>query len=72
MTVNNGPRTRHIDIVFDSPPGPVSPKFIEVEIDTGRSINFGAWTKRPDGSWALCITREVAEHWLGAIDGGGS
>ncbi len=67
MTINTGPRARHIDIVFDKPPGPVCPGFIEVEDDMRRSINFGAWTLRPDGHWALRITPENITHWFGPI-----
>jgi hypothetical protein len=37
------------------PPGPESPRFVEVENAKGKSINFGEWVKRPDGYWALRI-----------------
>jgi hypothetical protein len=43
-----------IDIVFDGPPGPDGPRFVEVERD-GASISFGEWVKRDDGFWALRI-----------------
>lgn len=42
-----------IDIVFDGPPGPEPPRFIEVENEHGQSINFGEWLERPDGYWVL-------------------
>lgn len=45
--------TKHIDIVFDGPPGPESGRFVEVEDDAGKSISFGEWVKRDDGYWAL-------------------
>lgn len=45
--------TKHIDIVFDGPPGPESGRFVEVEDDAGKSISFGEWVKREDGYWAL-------------------
>jgi hypothetical protein len=45
---------RHIDIVFDGPPGP-EPACL-VEDDKGRSIEIGEWIERPDGRWALRIT----------------
>ena len=54
--------TRHVDIVFDRPPGPEAPRFIEVEDAGGRSIRFGTWIERPDGTWALRITREELLH----------
>lgn len=50
--------TKHIDIVFDRPPGPVNPQFIEVEDDQGRSIKIGEWLKREDGYWVLRLTEE--------------
>ena len=59
MTVNPH---RHVDIVFDHPPGPEAPRFFEVEDASGRSIKFGTWVKRPDGTWALRITREDVRH----------
>ena len=43
----------YIDVVFDGPPGPEPPRFVEVEDSQGRSINFGEWVERPDGFWAL-------------------
>lgn len=42
-----------MDIVFDSPPGPVSERFIEVEDGEGHSIDQGEWIERDDGLWAL-------------------
>lgn len=44
-----------IDIVLDGPPGPEAGRFVEVEDEKGRSVNFGEWVKRPDGYWALRI-----------------
>jgi hypothetical protein len=43
------------DIVFDGPPGPIAPSFIEVENPPGTSIRFGEWIKRKDGYWVLRI-----------------
>lgn len=48
--------TKHIDIVFDGPPGPEAGRFVEVENDQGRSIRFGKWVQRPDGYWVLRFT----------------
>ena len=45
-----------INIVFDGPPGPEGPRFIEVETDDGRSIGVGEWQERRDGCWRLRIT----------------
>jgi hypothetical protein len=48
----------HIDIVFDGPPGPEGPRFVEVEDEQGRSIKIGEWVQRDDGYWVLRIKRE--------------
>jgi hypothetical protein len=48
--------TREIRILFTGPPGPVMPQFVEVEDEAGRSVNFGEWHRREDGSyWELRI-----------------
>lgn len=41
--------SKYIDIVFDGPPGPTCGRFVEVEDEFGKSINFGEWVERPDG-----------------------
>ena len=46
-----------VNIVFDRPPGPESCRFVEVETDQGKSIKLGEWIERPDGLWALRITK---------------
>jgi len=56
MAVANTEQPQAINVVFDGPPGPVCGRFVEVELDDGRSINAGEWTQRPDGMWALRIT----------------
>jgi len=43
----------YVDVVFDRPPGPEPPRFIELEDEQARSINFGKWVQRPDGYWVL-------------------
>ena len=45
-----------INIVFDGPPGPTAPRFVEVETDDGAGICIGEWIERADGLWALRIT----------------
>ena len=47
---------KHVDIVFDGPPGPESGRFIEAEDANGNSIRFGEWIERADGRWVLPIT----------------
>ena len=47
-----------INIIFDSPPGPEGPIFIEVELDNGSSVGCGEWVERNDGYWCLRITPE--------------
>jgi hypothetical protein len=43
--------------VFDGPPGPDAPRFVEVENDRGRGIRYGEWVERDDGVWVLRIGR---------------
>ena len=45
--------TRQIDVVFDGPPGPEPGRFVEVEDESGRSIDVGEWVERADGYWGL-------------------
>lgn len=49
--------SKYIDIVFDGPPSATSGRFIEVEDDQGRSVSFGEWVQRPNGQWAIRVTR---------------
>lgn len=59
-----------LDILFDGPPGPEGPRFVEVESPPGRSVCVGDWVEREpikaeDGRtgptyWALRIPRAVA------------
>lgn len=51
--------TEYLDIVFDGPPGPDGGRFVEVEDDTGKSVNWGEWVKRDDGYWALRLKKEA-------------
>lgn len=50
---------KFIDIVFDGPPGPEGPRLIEVEDDTGHSINAGEWLEDLQGFHRLRIKRSV-------------
>lgn len=56
---------RYIDIVFDGPPDRDGPRFIEVEDETGKSIEIGEWIERGNGLWALRIPRPG--RGLGAV-----
>lgn len=53
-----------IDIVFDGPPGPQGPRFVEVEDAQGNSISVGRWIQRPDGYWVLRVSgvSQALEH----------
>lgn len=51
-------KAEYIDIVMSKPPGPEC-DFIEVENDTGHSINAGEWLRRDDGYWVLRIYPKV-------------
>lgn len=53
----------YIDVVFDELPGPQGGRFIEVEDETGASINFGTWVERPDGYAALRIEKGETGTW---------
>lgn len=52
-------RLKPIDIVFDGPPAPDGPRFMEVENNAGESINVGEWVERRDGYWVLRLLAEV-------------
>jgi hypothetical protein len=41
----------YVDIVFDGPPSPELPGFVEVKNQFGRSIDCGEWVRRADGYW---------------------
>ena len=47
--------SKHIDIVFDGPPGPESGRFVEVEDENRASISVGEWVERDVGFWVLRI-----------------
>ena len=52
--------TTEIAIVFDGPPGPTPPRFVETEESngycaTGRGIGVGRWVNNGDGTWSLLI-----------------
>jgi hypothetical protein len=60
-----------MDIVFDGPPGPEAPRFIEVEDESGKGISPGEWLQRADGYWVLRLgssagAREQAEEMRAA------
>jgi hypothetical protein len=57
LGAKNTRSSKYIDIVFEGGPGPVPPRFVEVEDDQGHSINYGQWVKREDGYWVLRIER---------------
>ena len=46
---------RRVDFVFDGPPGPEGPRFVEVEDVTGRGVSVGEWIDRGNGLWALRV-----------------
>jgi len=49
---------KHINVIFDGPPGPEAGRFGEVEDENGRSFNAGEWIEQPDGLWALRLHLE--------------
>ena len=43
-----------VDFMFDGPPGPESPRFIEThDAYTGRGVGWGQWIDNGDGTWSL-------------------
>ncbi len=56
-----------IDIVFDGPPSHESGRFVEVEDNSGASINFGEWVERDDGYWVLRIPDSRSALTEGAL-----
>lgn len=51
-----------IHIVFDGPPGPEGPRFIEVETPDGKSIRAGEWAQRSDGLFELRVTFPIQDY----------
>lgn len=56
------PQIKHIDVVFDGPPGHVAGRFVEVENAARASIGAGEWVERDDGYWVLRLP--VNAGWL--------
>ena len=55
-----------IRIRFDGPPGPVAPRFVEVEDGQGRGVSVGSWEKDPESTdWFLVLSEEAV---LSAVD----
>ena len=56
-----------LDFMFDGPPGPVFPRFIEThDAYTGRGVGWGKWIDNGDGTWSLIglaaeVRRQVAD-----------
>lgn len=44
-----------IAFVFDGPPGPENPRFIDTEDPYGNSVGVGDWQDGGDGTWALVV-----------------
>jgi hypothetical protein len=56
--------TVNVDIVFDGPPGPEAPRFVETETTDGKSVHAGEWLRRLDGRWVLRLRRPPARSDL--------
>ena len=59
----------YLDVVFDGPPEHVAGRFVEVEDETGHSVNAGEWIDRGNGLWALRIPHrgKAAENEIEGI-----
>lgn len=56
------------DIVFDGAPGPLAPRFVEIENPPGISIRLGGWFQRDDGRWVIRFTpRDAAPDLYEAL-----
>jgi len=44
-----------VAFVFDGPPLPPGPRFIETELLTGEGVGVGSWKRGDDGTWALLV-----------------
>lgn len=65
-------QTSAVHLLFDGPPGPECGRFVEAEDPTGKSINAGEWSQRPDGYWQLVIQQPsagVACALMSALEG---
>ena len=51
-------------IIFDGPPGPTGPRFVECENNRGESLNAGLWSALPNQTWELALSREALEEAL--------
>ena len=58
-----------VDIVFDGPPGPEGPRFVEVEDMKGAGVRVGEWMDRGNGLWALRVKVVTYRAALGGEDG---
>jgi hypothetical protein len=52
-------KMKHIDIIFDGPPGPECGRFVEVEDGNGKSINAGEWLESLNGFHTLRIPQPL-------------
>lgn len=43
---------QEVFVIFDGPPGPDAPRFVEVETPEGQGVSV-QWHDRGDGTWAL-------------------
>jgi hypothetical protein len=46
-------------VVFDRPPSPEAPRFLDVEDDEERLVRFGEWLERDDGAWVLRLPNQL-------------
>lgn len=49
---------KELRIVCSGPPSHINPEFIEIEDESGKSVNVGVWREREDGFWELAIDIE--------------
>ncbi len=52
----------YLHIVFDGPPSPEAPGFVEVEDANGCSVRLGEWIEREDGYWVIQFDRDDVDR----------
>lgn len=61
-----------LHFVFDGPPGPEGPRFVECETPEGKSVNAGEWHQRADGLWELRVATTVPAEPTDAMANAGA
>ena len=55
-------RRTAINLIFDGPPGPDGPRFIECEDEDGNSFDVGQWFEESDGTYSVDPEKTAEER----------